>query len=285
MAKKRGRIIIDKKITKSAKNFFVRKKRKCRIVAVLMLTGIMAGEMKFSVFALEDTDSLCRQQETVTYVSSEIAYELEGGQEAPEHAALYLNGEAEGKTQELSLVGGKEVYREWKDGFCFPITVTGYDGDIFLLGDVKIDAGEELLHYKKEFLEYLGLSEDYYQIDEIQWTGETYEREGMLCRNALAKGKKLMRYVNARYGGNVRLLKKAMEEVTETLEEETETALEPESRENVLEIAEQELSLFDKILRWFKEHLTIVSVSILFLLGIILSIFWILKSKKEESRD
>lgn len=258
-------------------------------MAVLMLTGIMAGEMKFSVFALEDTDSLRREQETVTYVSSEIAYELEGGQEPPEHAALYLNGEEEGKTQELSLVGGKEVYREWTDGFCFPITVTGYDGDIFLLGDVEIDAGEDLLHYKKEFLEYLGLSEECYQIDEIQWTGETYEREGVLCRNALARGKKLMRYVNARYGGNVRLLKKAteeaLEEVTETLEEETETALESESRENVLEIAEQELSLFDKILRWFKEHLTIVSVSILFLLGVILSIFWILKLKKEESRD
>lgn len=288
--KTRMRRVVDKKLT--IENFIYNSgKRICLIVAVFMFLGFWIGAIKIQAFALEKKESLQRQKGILTYVSSDVMCELEGEQEPFGYAELYWNDKESGKIQELSLIGGTEQYREWKDGFCFPITVTGYDGDIFLLGDVEISGNEELFDYKEEFLKYLGLSEEYYQIDEIQWTGECYEKDGVLCRNALAIGKKLMRYVDARYGGNIRVPERAEEEMlvetAETLKDETvEVKLELEEwKEDEIVSGELELSLFDRLLRWFMEHLTIVSISILFLLGVIFSIIWIFNSKKEESQD
>lgn len=281
---------IDKIFTTIAEGIFRTGKRFCLIGAALLFIGSGMGKMKSFAVVSEKRDLLERQDGTFTYVSSELSCELEGEQEPPGYAELYLNTDMSEKRQELSFVGGKEQYREWKEGFCFPITVTGYDGDIFLLGDVEIAADSELLSYKEEFLKYLGLSEAYYQIDEIQWMGESYEREGTVYRDALARGKKLMRYVDARYGGNIRLSNTAKKEAlaeTEEAEEgsEIEKASPSKGRENEAAVNEQKLSLFDRLIRWFKEHLTVVSVSLLFLAAVVLSMRWLLKSKKEENRD
>lgn len=38
----------------------------------------------------------------------------------------------------------------------------------------------------------------------MEWSGETYEKEGILCRDARATGEKLVRNVEVRYGGQVK---------------------------------------------------------------------------------
>lgn len=274
-------------------------RKRIRVVFLaLIFLGMGMGESEFRCLA-EEKEAV-RVETVQKYISSEIPCELEAMQSPPEYAVLELKDDVsqDGNEKLLPILEVKEKYREWKEGFCFPITVTGYDSDIFLLGDAEIRAEEELSSYKKEFLKYLGLSEEFYQIDEIQWTGESYEKDGVLCRNALAKGRKLMRYADVRYGGNVRLLSEVREEKKEEMpievienlkEEESELGLAlPSSSEIIDHVAgqeEQDLSFLDKLARWFQEHLTVITISILFFLCIILILVFLFRSEKKKSQD
>lgn len=91
----------------------------------------------------------------------------------------------------------------WNDTFEFPITVKDYDADVFLLGDVEIPRTASFLDYSDAFLDYLGLQKDKYRITSIEWTGEEYESDGVVYRNAIAKGDKYVVDVEARYGGDM----------------------------------------------------------------------------------
>lgn len=44
---------------------------------------------------------------------------------------------------------------QWTGGFQFLITVSGYDADVFQLGNAEIPKDAELSSYGTEFLEYL----------------------------------------------------------------------------------------------------------------------------------
>ena len=57
--------------------------------------------------------------------------------------------------------------------------------------------------YFMEFLEYLGLDKDYYRIDSIEWDGEQYTSKGIVYRNAVAKGDKVVKDITALYGGEM----------------------------------------------------------------------------------
>lgn len=44
-----------------------------------------------------------------------------------------------------------------------------------------------------------------YKINSIQWDGEEYKDNGILCRNAVAKGNKVVNDYTALYGGDAYL--------------------------------------------------------------------------------
>lgn len=90
-------------------------------------------------------------------------------------------------------------------GFEFPITISGYDADILDLNGTEIKANEPLINYADEFLDMLGLNQEYYEIDMIEWDGEPYDRNGDLCRNAIGSGKKYVVDIDAVYSGKVAL--------------------------------------------------------------------------------
>lgn len=106
--------------------------------------------------------------------------------------------------REIPKLETEETSAQWTGGFQFLITVSGYDADVFQLGNAEIPKDAELSSYGTEFLEYLGLPEECYRVENVEWSGETYEKEGILCRDARATGEKLVRNVEVRYGGQVK---------------------------------------------------------------------------------
>lgn len=258
------------------------------------------GGKRYQLISVELVDA--KKRGTITYVSSTIPYELEGMQTAPETAVLTIKDEATGNHFERE-VPRKEIMEKdmvWKDDFSFPITVFGYGADVFYLGDHEVPANADLAQYGEQLLEYLGLPMECYMVDEVEWSGEPYEQDGMICRNAVAYGKKLVRYVDVVYGGQVQapdvpgkqyvavyeeILPETISETETTTEiEETETMAEAEpENENQLEE-----SFADRIMRWVKEHITVVvftSVFLLLALGWGFLLFLSTKKKKEKAGD
>lgn len=100
----------------------------------------------------------------------------------------------------------KTVIKEyWRDDFVFPITITGYDADVFMLNGVEVPREADLTAYADIFLQYLKLDEDAYRVSSIDWEGEPYEKDGILMRNAVGRGSKLVRDIEATYSGEVKL--------------------------------------------------------------------------------
>ena len=143
---------------------------------------------------------------TMTYASVTVPYVLEGRQDPPETARVTLTDEQTGQEyeREIPKLETEETSAQWTGGFQFLITVSGYDADVFQLGNAEIPKDAELSSYGTEFLEYLGLPEECYRVENVEWSGETYEKEGILCRDARATGEKLVRNVEVRYGGQVK---------------------------------------------------------------------------------
>lgn len=261
----------------------------------LMLIGIGAPDQAFAEQG--------KSTGVWTYVSSNVPYELEGRQEPPATVVILLNDERTGRDYERELPRMEVIEKErvWKDDFFFSLTVSGYGADIFLLGDTEIPADADLSLYGDIFLEYLGLSEECYRVNQIEWNGESYECDGVLCRDALASGEKLVRYVDVKYGGQVRLPDvpgESEEQHTETEEimeietkeenvEETTAVSETEDETETLEIRVEEREFWkEKIGKWIREHLIVVTVSLVFLVILILTVVLLIVSgKKKKSRD
>lgn len=140
-----------------------------------------------------------------TYASAGISYALEDGQEPPGTAVISVKDETAGTEfeREVSLLEVREKQTEWRDDFVFPVTVSGYDAESFFLGEKEIPAGKPLSDCGAELIAYLGLPAESYRVDAVDWDGEPFERDGILCRNATARGAKRIRNVEAVYGGQV----------------------------------------------------------------------------------
>lgn len=92
---------------------------------------------------------------------------------------------------------------KWESTFEFPIKVTRYDANSYMLNGIEVEKGTPLINYKFELLEYLGLSEHYYRINTIEWNGEEYKENGTVCRKATARGDKVVKEITALYGGEM----------------------------------------------------------------------------------
>ena len=238
---------------------------------------------------------------SLTYVSANISYELEGMQEPPETAEITIKDAATGNEfrREVSVkeIAAKEMW--WSDTFSFPITVYDYEAESFQLGNYEIQANTDLAQYDDWFLDYLNLPQDCYHINSVEWSGTPYEQDGILCRDAVAYGEKLIRDVEVIYGGQVRTPeipgKQYVAVYTEIVQEETEEWKESvkSEEEPYTESTSEEISEFqgsydqmDPIMKWVREHLTVVKFGALFLILLIAwgVLLW-LSVKKKKAED
>ena len=203
------------------------------------------------------------------------------------------------KTYASAVVPEKDSF--WDSEFSFSVTVSGYDSDGFLLGETEIPAGSDLVLYGKELLKYLGLPEDCYKVEAVEWDGECYEQDGILCRNAIASGVKRMRNVEVKYGGQVQTLEVQgrkyvgiYEEITAVTEEkETQEEQEEEEQADIYEIKNsahelsQEEGFFRKALHWMEKHLTVIVFGAEFFLASLLAgvLFWLLYRENKRKRQ
>lgn len=241
-------------------------------------------------------------------VSSWISFALEGEWEPPEKAEILVADEVTGTKKEYTvpMLEMKEKSREWSDDFSFEITVSGYGAETFRLGEMEISGETPLDQCGPELLLYLGLPAGYYQVEEVEWLGEPYEKEGVFCRDAQARGRKLMRNMEVCYGGQVELppaeglkyycvYREILEE--EESGEETEAAPKEErvtqnTERTVQEEAETTSetagnnsgTLAEQFFRWLTQHLTIVRVGVVFLAGIMFAILLLVLAGRKKKR-
>lgn len=230
----------------------------------------------------------------LTYISTRIPYELEGMQEPPEAAVVTVHDEATGELFERE-VPQREILEQgsgWSNEFYFPVTVYGYGAELFYLGEHEIPGDTDLSEYRDLLLEYLSLPQDCYRIDTVEWVSEPYEEEGMICRDAVAFGEKRIRYVEVVYGGQVRTPDSqakqyvaVYEEIIRETEPETPVPVTLPAEEQEFHPEAAETGLGERIMRWVKEHLTVVVFSSAFLALCLGWLFLICISNKKKEEE
>ncbi|WP_097006322.1 hypothetical protein [Lacrimispora amygdalina] len=166
-------------------------------------------EQNNKVYKLKTMELLPRRiEERTQHVESEVELnDVEWLNDIPQTSDVEVTDNARSQviTAELPLMRVKTDTERWVDTFTFPITISEYDADYFMLGDTKVSKSDSLINYKEDFLDYLGLPNDKYKISSIEWAGEAYTRNGEIYRNATAYGQKLIHNIIAIYGGEALL--------------------------------------------------------------------------------
>ena len=95
----------------------------------------------------------------------------------------------------LPIKETKRVNERWEDSFTFDIVVEHADSGLFQIGNEVISLNQTVDPFAGNeglLLELIGVPNDAYQIDHTAWAGNMYEQNGILYRNAVAYGKKLV---------------------------------------------------------------------------------------------
>lgn len=229
--------------------------------------------------------------ERTKYVEANTDYLVEYIDTIPEtNRVEVLDEDTDQKTlQYLPLLHTEIVKERWDNNFLFPITISGYDADEFMLGDTVVRRGDDLMEYADSFLEYLNLPAEFYQILGISWDGNPYEQDGEIMRNANAIGRKLVRDVRATYGGMASLpeldgtyyhcqyVKKG---TTEGTVYTIKAVAMYEEEGNVYQ------SFWDWLLEWLKAHpIATICITLLLFFLIATIIFFLLSLNEENKKE
>jgi len=224
-------------------------------------------------------------EEKTEYSESWILYEgVEYIDRMPETARIQvINEDLKLKqTVELPVVSQVEERSYWDYDFTFPIEVSGYQEDTYLLGNREIPNGAPLTDYAEEFLKYLNLPEDYYQITSIVWTGEPVEQNGDMVRNAQAQGKKLVKNIRTVYGGEV-AVPSVQAQIYRGIYEEDRT----ESQTDPLNYKNSETAVYERQAwngyRKIVRYIITITITLTVLLLLLIIILTLLKKKKAEA--
>ncbi len=254
-------------------------------------------EQNDSLYQLVSAEIIEKKVEgTLTYVSAVVPYELEGKQDAPSKTVVTLRDERTGSQfdRELTLLEVKEKAVAWQDTFEFPISVSDYDADIYWLGETAIPKTSELVEYEAELLESLGLAEDSYRINTVEWLGDSYEKDGTIFRDAVAKGEKRIRFVDVKYGDTIRTPDTLGYQYVSQYEriQPEETEADSKFNETIAETAEfQAVSqktikdFWEDILDYFQEHLTVITISVVFFAIVLIGIGVIVASWRKGLKN
>ena len=104
-----------------------------------------------------------------------------------------------------SIASQEFSHDRWKDDFSFTVTFHEYGIDGYWLGDQVFMLDEENLDfsgYEEMLLALIEADPENYRINSAEWAGEPYEdSEGILCRDAVVSGEKLVRDCVITYRG------------------------------------------------------------------------------------
>ena len=109
---------------------------------------------------------------------------------------------------EINLISTKVTNTEVSDEFSFIIKFYVTNGRYFSYKDNIITYNKDnpgLMKYANELLKDMNLDSSIYKISSITWEGNEYKENGVLCRNAVAKGEKVVNDYTAVYGGDATL--------------------------------------------------------------------------------
>lgn len=251
-----------------------------------------------------ENDSYAKHVErTVIYTGIEDKDQIPGLAEVVEKD---LNGNEVSKY--MPLIQFTVEKENWDNTFEFPIKITNYDADTFMLNGTEIKKTDALIDYEMEFLEYLGLDKDYYRIKSIDWDGEPYTSKGIVCRNAIAKGDKVVKDITALYGGEMVFgestqyayeclyinpdnpdstiyTKKAIATYSEMIPE-TFTKDETESEPEPLVPEVPSKNFFRKFADWVVQNpIAALGIGTILMIGIIVIILFLLSKKKKEEEE
>jgi hypothetical protein len=140
------------------------------------------------------------------YGKTIIAYNgLEYIDELPDKGVVTVTDSLTGieYKRELPRSGYDVIAESWKDDFSFPVKIYSYDADSYMLGNIEVPKGADLNQYGAEFLSMLGLSPEYYQINNISLQGEPYNQNDELVQDAVAHGRRRVVDVEATFEGHV----------------------------------------------------------------------------------
>lgn len=143
-----------------------------------------------------------RASSTVSY------YQVEWGQELPATRLIQVKDPDTGQSVcgEFPVLQRRESNERWAPDFSFSLVFHSYDSDYFLLGEEKIPFNgdkPQLEGQESALLEMIGVPQEAYRIAQIRWEGEPYEDDqGILCRNAVALGERLVKDIEVTYGGD-----------------------------------------------------------------------------------
>lgn len=192
-------------------------------------------------------------------------------------------------TVELPAVAYKELGTYWDYDFTFPLTVTECDADTYMLGQIEIPGNTPLIDYAAQFLDYLNLPSDYYEISTIEWTGQPFPKGGKLIREAEAYGRKLVKDIEATYGGEVTYPSVSAKQyhcvyIDSEAENQTDQIVYRKEATAVYEPENKKMNLWDFLkwlFLWLLSHPGTLALLILLLLLVVLLL--ILKGKRKKS--
>lgn len=132
---------------------------------------------------------------------------VEGAEGLPESIAVEEEVSGIPAEGNLTIRHSRVLGESWKDGFAAPVTFHSYGAEEYRAGSLVVQ-GEDVLGTSVamggELLAVMGLSPMEYRILSMEWAGEPYEdQDGLLCRQALAIGQKLLRDYEITYEGEV----------------------------------------------------------------------------------
>ena len=241
-------------------------------------------------------------------VRREVTYEaVEGEAKLPDEITVSVLAGNDEELVRCRAVDQVEEDAYWRDDFSFPITFYEYGAGEYQLGEIIVEGAEltELAQqYGTELLSSMGLSEEEYEVEEIGWAGMPYENEdGIVCRDAVARGRRLLRDYQVMYEGTVdperwEELKRggapgeldeaqmqeepASEEAEETAGAKTETdAVQPEEVEKQPKQKKSRLQEF--LERVTRILLIAVGIGAIFFFGglLVLALLWIYRKLRE----
>ncbi len=188
---------------------------------LVMTRQISAGELDtFSAPPGSWTDELGREyrlkswdirekpgKRAQEHVTRRIRYEeVEGAETLPESILVHEEKGGESAEGRISLKEAEVLAERWDSSFCVPVTFYAYGALEYELGGLVIrqEEAEQTDLWGPVLLRELGLSPDAYRLLSLDWAGDVYVDEaGQTCRQALARGEKLLKDYEAVYEGQV----------------------------------------------------------------------------------
>ncbi len=132
--------------------------------------------------------------------------QIENPAQIPSAIPSVLSDEANQREGRGTLERGetKEISSYWLDDFQASLTFYDYGADAYTFGTLSVPAEnalEFLIGEQQSILEAMGCSPLRYQIREIAWEGDSYWKDGLLCRNASVQGSRLVSDYQAEFSG------------------------------------------------------------------------------------